>query len=409
MTYHCRHCHSFLDYEVIDLGHQPPSNAYITPEKLDQPEVTYPLKVYLCTHCWLMQIPEYASFKELFSSDYAYFSSVSTSWCNHAEKFVVDAVDRLNLDSKSLVVEIASNDGYLLKHVKDRNIPCIGIEPTSAVGDAARELGINSIEKFFSSDLAEELISERGNARGGADLIIANNVLAHVPDINDFIEGISKLLKPKGSASIEFPHVLRLLKGMQFDTIYHEHYSYISLYNVKRIAEKYGLVVADVEELSTHGGSLRVWLTNKEWGECSKEVIKILEIEEKEGLRNIHTYSNFQRRSEDIKNSLLEFFINASRENKNVVGYGAAAKGNTLLNYAGVTKDLLLAVADGAKSKQGNFLPGSHIPIIKPEDINIYRPDLILALPWNLINEFIKIMPNRKFVTAIPKINYWNM
>ncbi len=407
MNYHCRACSSLLDHEVIDLGHQPPSNAYIKKEQLEQPEMTYPLKVFLCTKCWLMQIPEYANYKELFTSDYAYFSSVSSSWCKHAEKFVESAIQRLDLNEKSFVVELASNDGYLLKYMKNRNIPCMGIEPTHETAEAARLLGINTMEEFFTEDLAKDLRSETSQLKDGVDLLIANNVLAHVPDINDFIAGIAKILNSKGYASIEFPHVLKLIEDTQFDTIYHEHYSYLSLFNVKEIVESHGLIVADVETLQTHGGSLRVWITHKGVVESNQEVIRVLKLEKDSGLQNINTYKNFEHKAEHIKNNLLEFLIQSQKKNELVIGYGAAAKGNTLLNFAGVKKGLLPAVADQAESKQGKYLPGSHIPIITPNQIKDYNPSLLLVLPWNLINEISNDKNEYKLVTAIPKINYW--
>lgn len=263
MSHSCRHCGSLLQQEVIDLGHQPPSNAYLTAEQLLLPELTYPLKVYVCTDCWLVQLPAHAAAEELFTADYAYFSSTSESWCAHAQRFVEQAVEQLELGPKSLVVEIASNDGYLLQYVQQRGIPCLGIEPTQATANAARNRGIETIERFFGTALAEELTAEGAPVSGGADLVVANNVLAHVPDINDFMAGIAKLLKPQGRASLEFPHLLRLLEGNQFDTIYHEHYSYLSLKVVQQIANLVGLVIADVEQLATHGGSLRVWLVHQ--------------------------------------------------------------------------------------------------------------------------------------------------
>ena len=271
MTHACRHCGSPLEHTVIDLGHQPPSNAYLTAEQLLEPEITYPLQVHVCTNCWLVQLPAHAAAEELFTADYAYFSSTSSSWCDHAARFVEEAVERLGLGAKSNVVELASNDGYLLQYVQQRGIPCLGIEPTHATAEAAREKGIETIERFFGVVLAEELEP--------ADLIVANNVLAHVPDINDFVTGIARLLKPQGRATIEFPHLLRLLAGNQFDTIYHEHYSYLSLRVVQRIAATAGLVVVDVEELPTHGGSLRVWLAHQGATEATESVTSVLAAE----------------------------------------------------------------------------------------------------------------------------------
>ena len=397
MPHHCRHCGSPLTYEVIDLGHQPPSNAYLTHEQLALPEITYPLKVFVCTHCWLVQLPAHAAAEELFTADYAYFSSTSSSWCAHAERFVASAVERLALGTQSLVVELASNDGYLLQYVQQRGIPCLGIEPTHATAEAARAKGITTIERFFGVALAAELES--------ADLVVANNVLAHVPDINDFVAGIARLLKPTGRASIEFPHLLRQLAGNQFDTIYHEHYSYLSLGAVARIAAAAGLAVVDVEELPTHGGSLRVWLAHQ-GSERTAAVAAVLAAEAAAGLETLAAYAGFQQRAEAAKHGLLEFLLQAKREGKKVLGYGAAAKGNTLLNYAGIHADLLPAVADRAPSKQGKLLPGSHIPVISPEQLAAEAADALLVLPWNLIEELRQQLPDTDLVTAIPELRH---
>lgn len=396
MTHICRHCGSPLEDTVIDLGHQPPSNAYLTSDQLALPEITYPLKVFVSTESWLVQLPAHSTSDELFTPDYAYFSSTSSSWCAHAERFVTEAVKKLELGPQSLVVELASNDGYLLQYVKIRNIPCLGIEPTKSTAEAAREKGIETIERFFGVALAEELEP--------ADLVVANNVLAHVPDINDFVAGIARLLKPQGRASIEFPHLLRLLTGNQFDTIYHEHYSYLSLKVVQRIASAAGLIVEDVEQLPTHGGSLRVWLAHKDAAYISPEVEKVLSAEFAAGLETLDAYKGFQQRAEAAKNGLLEFLLKAKREGRRVLGYGAAAKGNTFLNYAGIRSDLLPAVADLALSKQGKYLPGSHIPVISPEQLSTETFDELLVLPWNLIDEVRNQFPGYKLVTAIPEL-----
>jgi len=395
----CRHCGSPLQHTVIDLGHQPPSNAYLRPEQLTLPEITYPLQVFVCTSCWLVQLPEHAAAEELFTADYAYFSSTSSSWCAHAERFVTAAVDRLALGPESRVVELASNDGYLLQYVQQRGIPCLGIEPTQATAAAARAKGIETIERFFGVALAAELEP--------ADLVVANNVLAHVPDINDFVAGIARLLKPQGRASIEFPHLLRLLAGNQFDTIYHEHYSYLSLKVVQRIAAVAGLAVVDVEELPTHGGSLRVWLAHQGVAEPTAAVQAVLTAEAEAGLETLAAYAGFQQRAEAAKHGLLEFLLQAKREGRRVLGYGAAAKGNTLLNYAGIRADLLPAVADRAASKQGQLLPGSHIPVISPEQLAAEAVDTLLVLPWNLIEELRQQLPGSELVTAIPELHHW--
>lgn len=400
MSHLCRHCGSPLSHEVIDLGHQPPSNAYLTPEELALPEVTYPLKVFVCTSCWLVQLPAHAAAEELFTPDYGYFSSTSSSWCAHAERFVTAAVERLGLGPESLVVELASNDGYLLQYVQQRGIPCLGIEPTHATAEAARAKGIETIERFFGVTLAAELEP--------ADLVVANNVLAHVPDINDFLAGIARLLKPTGRASIECPHLLRLLAGNQFDTIYHEHYSYLSLQAVARIAAAVGLAVVDVEELPTHGGSLRVWLVHQGAAEPTEAVVAVLTAEAAVGLETLEAYAGFQQRAEAAKDGLLEFLLQAKQEGKRVLGYGAAAKGNSLLNYAGIRADLLPAVADRAPSKQGKLLPGSHIPVISPEELAAQSLDALLVLPWNLIDELRHQLLGTQLVTAIPELRYWS-
>ncbi len=383
---------------MIDLGHQPPSNAYLRPEQLLLPQITYPLKVFVCGICWLVQLPAHAPADELFTADYAYFSSTSTSWCSHAARFVAEAVERLELGPQSHVVELASNDGYLLQYVQQRGIPCLGIEPTQATAEAARAKGVPTLERFFGYELAADLEQ--------ADLVVANNVLAHVPDINDFVAGISRLLKPQGLASIEFPHLLRLLEGNQFDTIYHEHYSYLSLKAVQRIVEVAGLSVVDVEELSTHGGSLRIWLAHKSAAEPKPEVETVLAAEDAAGLDTFTAYTGFQKRAEAAKNGLLEFLLKAKREGRLVLGYGAAAKGNTLLNYAGIRSDLLSSVADRAPSKQGKHLPGSHIPVISPEELALQAPDTLLVLPWNLIDELKHQMPTLQLATAIPELQF---
>jgi SAM-dependent methyltransferase len=397
----CRHCESPLQATVIDLGHQPPSNSYLRPEQLSEPEITYPLQVFVCTSCWLVQLPAHATAEELFTPDYAYFSSTSSSWCAHAERFVAAAVQRLGLGPQSLVVELASNDGYLLQYVQERGIPCLGIEPTHATADAARAKGIPTMERFFGVALAQELEP--------ADLVIANNVLAHVPDINDFVAGIARLLKPQGRASIECPHLLRLVSGNQFDTIYHEHYSYLSLGVVQRIATAAGLEVVDVEELPTHGGSLRIWLAHQGAAEANIAVATVLSEEADAGLETIEAYAGFQQRAETAKQKLLEYLLQAKRDGHRVLGYGAAAKGNTLLNYAGIRANLLPAVADRAPSKQGKHLPGSHIPVISPEQLATQAPDALLVLPWNLIDELRQNFPRYVLVTAIPELRRWDI
>ena len=394
----CRHCGATLQYEVIDLGHQPASNSYLTYEDLSNPETTFPLKVYLCTSCWLMQLPAHQSASDLFTPDYAYFSSTSTSWVDHSKRYVTSAINRLSLNSKSFVVEIASNDGYLLQHFLVDNIPCLGIEPTAATAAAAREKGIETIEEFFGFSLACELKK--------ADLIIANNVLAHVPDINDFASGIASLLKSDAQASIEFPHLLNLIRYSQFDTIYHEHYSYLSLSTVERIFTSVGLEVIEVEKLTTHGGSLRVWVAHKDKFIKHESVSITLQEESDFGLESVETYQGFQNSAELVKYNLLKFLIESKLKSKKVLAYGAAAKGNTLLNYCGIMPDLLSAVADNAISKQGKYLPHSHIPIISPRALELKSPDYVLVLPWNLISELTGQLSDYSLVTALPKLRF---
>lgn len=400
MTHACRHCGLPLEHMVIDLGHQPPSNAYLTAEQLLGPEMSYPLKVFVCTNCWLVQLPTHAAAEDLFTADYAYFSSTSSSWCAHAERFVREAVERLGLVENSLVVELASNDGYLLQYVKQLGIPCLGIEPTRATANAAQARGIETLVRFFGLALAQELEP--------ADLVVANNVLAHVPDINDFMAGIAHILKPYGQASIEFPHLLRLLEGNQFDTIYHEHYSYLSLHILRRIAATSGLEVVHVDQLCTHGGSLRVWLAHRGAIEPTGTVATVLAEELAAGLETLEAYGDFQGQAEVSKNALLIFLLQAKKNGQQIFGYGAAAKGNTLLNYAGIRTDLLPAVADRALSKQGRYLPGSHISIISPEELAAHNPETLLVLPWNLIGELKRQLSSYDLVTAIPIIKRWS-
>lgn len=397
MPHFCRHCGTSLNHQVIDLGHQPPSNAYLSEEQLAAPELTYPLRVLICTKCWLVQLPAHAAADALFTPDYAYFSSISSSWCAHAERFVAAAVKRLDLGPQSHVVELASNDGYLLQYVHQRGISCLGIEPTHATAEAARAKGITTLERFFGLELAASL--------DPADLVVANNVLAHVPDINDFLAGIARLLKPSGLASIECPHLLQLLLGNQFDTIYHEHYSYLSLQVVERMAAAAGLALVDVEELPTHGGSLRLWLAPEAAGRQPKPAVASLRGQEQAaGLESLEAWADFQLRAEEAKNGLLRFLLTEQEAGRSLVGYGAAAKGNTLLNYAGVRSDLLEAVADRAASKQGRYLPGSHIPVISPEQLAHRNPHTLLVLPWNLIEEVGQQWPEQRLVTAIPEL-----
>ncbi len=400
----CRHCGTLLHRVFIDLGHQPPSNAYLLQDRLGAPEVTFPLKAYVCEECWLVQLPAHAAADALFTADYAYFSSVSKSWVAHAERYVAAMVKRFGLTPKSFVIEVASNDGYLLQFVAGRGIPCLGLEPTASTAAAARKKGIETQEVFLGEASALAIAA----ARGKASLVTANNVLAHVPEINDFVRGIAALLAPEGIATFEFPHLLRLIEGLQFDTIYHEHYSYLSLHTVRRVLAAAGLRAFDAAELATHGGSLRVFACQEGAGHESASRLKELAAAEADaGITRPALYSGLQAGAERIKDELLLFLINEKRAGRIVAGYGAAAKGNTLLNFAGVRADLLPFVCDAAPSKQGRYLPGSHIPVRPPSALAEARPDTVLILPWNIANEIVETMPDvrswgGRFAVAVP-------
>ncbi len=380
----CRHCHASLTLSFVDLGSAPPSNAYLTAAALKKPEVWYPLRVLVCSACHLVQTEDYAGASDIFTESYAYFSSYSRSWLEHAQQYVSAMVERFDLNQNSLVVELAANDGYLLQYVKARGIPCVGVEPTASTANAARAKGIEIIEKFFGVPLASEMVARSQSA----DLIAANNVLAHVPDINDFVSGVALLLKEQGVATFEFPHLLNLVANNQFDTIYHEHYSYLSLSAVSRIFAANGLSVFDVEEIPTHGGSLRVY-AQRATGTCppTSMVSKLLDRERSVGVLTDNYYAGFQSRTDRVKNDFLRFLVEAKREGKKVAGYGAAAKGNTLMNYAGVRPDLMPYVVDKSPAKQGRFLPGTRIPIVSEERIRAEHPDFVVVLPWNLWDE----------------------
>ena len=404
----CRHCGAELTVPLIDLGTAPPSNAYLTEADLKKPEKWYPLRVLVCTDCWLVQTEDYAGREELFNEDYAYFSSVSSSWLAHAKRYVEAVVDRFELNAGSLVVELAANDGYLLQYVQERGIPCYGVEPTASTAQAARTKGLTIIEEFFGANLADRLTSERGQA----DLVIANNVLAHVPDINDFVTGISKLLKPSGVATFEFPHLLNLIEQRQFDTIYHEHYSYLSLTAVHRIFSTNGLEILDVEEIPTHGGSLQVFAQRRDTKlqATSSNVDALLQKELDQGLLSAAYYAGFQEKVNYIKDDFLVFLLKAKREGKVAAAYGAAAKGNTLLNYAGIRSDLISFVVDRSPGKQDKFMPGSRIPIFSEDFLKKIMPDYICILPWNLKSEITAQLDYIKewggsFVLAIPELS----
>jgi hypothetical protein len=402
----CRHCSAQLQHLFLDLGFAPPSNAYLSEEDLRKPEKYYPLRVLVCDHCWLVQTEDYAGAEEFFSPDYAYFSSTSSTWLEHAKRYAEAITARLGLGPDGLVIEVASNDGYLLKNFVATGIRCLGIEPTASTADAAEKLGIPVIRQFFGERLGKELAASGRRA----DLIIGNNVFAHVPNINDFTRGLKAALKPSGTITLEFPHLMRLLEFNQFDTVYHEHFSYLSLHTVARIFSAAGLRVYDVEELSTHGGSLRVYGCHADQtAETSAEVARILEEEKKRGLLDLQVYRKFQARAEKVKDDFLVFLLEQKRAGKKVAVYGAAAKGNTLLNFAGVKPDLLPFVCDAARSKQQKLMPGSHLPIYPPDRLATEVPDFVVILPWNIADEVIA--QNRplaangtKFVTCIPQL-----
>jgi SAM-dependent methyltransferase len=404
----CRHCHAELTLPFLDLGTAPPSNAYLSPEQLDAPETWYPLRVFACTACWLVQTQDYAHHGDLFASDYAYFSSYSESWLRHAQGYVEAMTRRFELGTASLVIEVASNDGYLLQYVQAKGIPCLGIEPTAGTAEVARAKGIEVREAFFGRDLAQRLVAE-GRA---ADLTAANNVLAHVPDINDFVAGFADVLKPHGVATFEFPHLMRLVAECQFDTVYHEHFSYLSLTAVAHVFERNGLALFDVEEIGTHGGSLRVYAQRADCGqrERAPAVDALLERERAAGMTTRKYYEGFQARADRIKDDFVTFLIEAKRAGKRVMAYGAAAKGNTLMNYAGVRGDLIAAVADRNLAKQGRYMPGSRIPIVDQSKLEGNKPDYVIILPWNLKVEVMQQLQcvrqwGGRFVTAVPRLD----
>ncbi|MEI7788833.1 MAG: class I SAM-dependent methyltransferase [Chlorobiaceae bacterium] len=401
----CRHCHSELKLTLIDLGSAPPSNAYLTTETLHKPEKWYPLRVLVCERCWLVQTEDFAQADDLFDADYAYFSAFSSSWLAHSERYVQEMTERFNLNEHSHVIEVAANDGYLLQYVKARGIPCTGIEPTASTASAARAKGINIVENFFGINLAKQLIAEGKQA----DLTVANNVLAHVPDINDFVAGFAVLLKPSGVATFEFPHFLNLIEFNQFDTIYHEHFSYLSLTAVQHIFAVNGLTIFEVQEFPTHGGSLRVFAQRSDKGiqVLSDQVGRIIQKEERAGMRSTEYYNGFQVRAEKVKDDVLSFLIESKRQGKTVAAYGAAAKGNTLINFAGIRPDLIRYVVDKNPAKQCKCMPGSRIPIVGVEQLSKAHPDYVLILPWNLSDEIIQQLVyvhewGGKFVTAVP-------
>lgn len=409
-TTNCRFCEATLRNVFVDLGMSPLANSYLKPDQLSQSELFYPLCAYVCDSCFLVQLGEFESPDHIFS-DYAYFSSYSSSWLNHAKVYTDMVVERFNLDEKSQVTEIGSNDGYLLQYFVAKGIPACGIEPAANVAKVAVEKGIPTVVTFFGEEAAGQL-----TARGlAADLIVGNNVLAHVPKLSDFVKGLKILLKPRGVMTLEFPHLMRLMQENQFDTIYHEHFSYFSLTAVERIFTAQGLTIFDVEELPTHGGSLRIYGRHHEdsSGSINQRVTELKAREEDFGLTRLETYTCFNERVKENKRELLEFLITAKQEGKSIVGYGAPAKGNTLLNYCGIRSDLIDYTVDASPHKQGHFLPGTHIPICHPEKINETKPDYLLILPWNIKAEIMEQMTHisqwgGQFVVAIPEVKVFS-
>ena len=403
----CRFCGKILTHEFIDLGNAPPSNAFLTRDQLNEPELFYPLKLYVCDFCFLVQIDEYKKSIDIFDSGYVYFSSFSSTWLAHAKQYTDMMIEKYRYNQDSRIIEIASNDGYLLQYFKEKGIPSLGIEPAEGTAVEARKKGIETIVDFFGKRLAQSL-ADQGKK---ADLLIGNNVLAHVPDLNDFISGLKIALKPTGIITMEFPHLMQLVDNCQFDTIYHEHFSYLSFMTVQSIFKKHGLELFDVEELPTHGGSLRIFAKHAEdlTRIISENVNALLKKEMSRGINMMAYYQNFHKKADQVKYDLLNFLIEQRKNNKKVAAYGAAAKGNTLLNYCGVRKDLIDFVVDASPHKQGKYLPGSHITVVSEQEIKKYKPDYVLIFPWNIKEEIMAQLDyirawGGKFVIPIPHI-----
>ncbi len=403
----CRFCKKELQHIFIDLVNCPASNSFLTEKQLNEPETFYPLKVFTCGNCFLVQLDEYKKSDDIFNHEYVYFSSYSTSWLKHVERYTNMMIDRFGFNDKSLIMEIASNDGYLLQYFKQKNIPVLGIEPTENTARVAIDKGIETINEFFGITLAKELNSKNIKA----DLLLGNNVLAHVPDLVDFVGGMKIALKEKGVITMEFPHLMQLVENSQFDTIYHEHFSYLSFHCVSQVFESQELVVFDVEEIPTHGGSLRIFA--KHAGDKSREisfnVSALLDKEREKGMNSLSWYGNFTQKALKVKLDLLDFLIKQKSEKKKVAAYGAAAKGNTLLNYCGVKNDFINYVVDANPNKQNKFLPASHIPVRDEAFLKKDKPDFIIILPWNLKEEIIEQLSyakewNAKFVIPIPEL-----
>jgi SAM-dependent methyltransferase len=410
MINHCRLCENPLQHIFVDLGVSPLANSYLKSDQINQMEPFYPLRAYVCTQCYLVQVPVFQPSEEIFG-DYAYFSSFSDSWLQHAKTYTESIIDRFGFGTDSQVIEIASNDGYLLQYFQKKSIPVLGIEPAQNVARVAQKAGIQTFEKFFSRQTAMEL------AREGkyADLLIGNNVLAHVPEVNDFVQGMKIILKPYGIITMEFPHLMRLMAENQFDTIYHEHFSYFSFTIVNKVFDHHGLKIFDVDELPTHGGSLRIYARHAEDAprEISENAKALLKREAAEGFENLEYYLTFNQKVQSTKRAILDFMVRAKNEDKIIVGYGAPAKGNTLLNYCGIRTDFMEYTVDRSPHKQGYFLPGTHIPIHHPDKIKETRPDYVVILPWNLKDEIMRQMAyirewNGKFVTLIPEVRIYS-
>lgn len=403
----CRFCKTELKHVFIDLVNSPASNSFLTAEQLNEPEAFYPLKVYTCHQCFLVQVDEYKKSDAIFNSDYAYFSSYSTTWLAHAREYTHKMVERFGFNETSQVIEVASNDGYLLQYFHQKNIPVLGIEPTANTAKVAIEKGIKTVVEFFGVKLANELKAQHIQA----DLLLGNNVLAHVPDIVDFVKGLKGTLKPQGVITMEFPHLMQLVDNNQFDTIYHEHFSYLSFGTVQKIFAAQGLELFDVEELTTHGGSLRIYAKHAEDKSKPVEaaVHTLLKKEADRGMNGLAYYDNFQQKALQVKLNLVEFLIAQKRAGKKVAAYGAAAKGNTLLNFCGIKHDLIEFVVDANPHKQGKWLPASHIPVVQESELKKVQPDYVIILPWNLKDEITKQLAYIKewgaqFVIPIPHL-----
>lgn len=406
----CRFCHNEQLHGFIDLNNSPASNSYLRPEQLEAAEVFYPLNVFVCEACFLVQVDEYKKATDIFSEDYAYFSSYSKSWLAHSQRYVEMMTERFGFNKKSQIMEIASNDGYLLQYFHEKKIPVLGIEPTLNTAEVARAKGIETLVEFFGVSLAKRLLSEGKQA----DLLLGNNVLAHVPDLNDFVGGMPIILKDKGIITMEFPHLMQLVAQNQFDTIYHEHFSYLSLLTVQQIFAKHSLEIFDVEEIPTHGGSLRIFARHAAYKKLAitERVGALLAKEKALGMDQLAYYEGFQAKANRIKYDLLGFLLEQKKAGRRVAAYGAAAKGNTLLNYCGIKSDMIDFVCDLSPHKQGKFLPASHIPVVSEAFLQEQQPDYVLILPWNIKDEITEQLAyirdwHGKFVVAIPELHIW--